>query len=62
MRVAVGGLDDLVRNALLFLEYFVELAPHEPLDRENRILRIGDGLTFRGLSDQPLTALCKCNH
>jgi hypothetical protein len=25
-------------------------------------LRIGNGLTFRGLPDQPLSTLCKCNN
>ena len=45
----------------MFLLDFVELAAHEPLDRENRVLRIRDGLTFGGLADQSLAALCKCN-
>ena len=62
MRVAVGGFDNFVRNALLFLEYLVEFAAHEALDREDRVLRIGDGLTFRGLAYQPLATLCKCNN
>ena len=32
MRVAVRGLHDLVRHAVLFLMDFVELAAHETLD------------------------------
>ena len=61
VRVAVGGLHDFVRHAMLFLVHFVELAAHETLDRENRVVRVGDGLAFRGLADEPLAGLGKCD-
>ena len=37
--IAVRGLDDFVGNAVQFLLHFVELAAHEALDREDRVLR-----------------------
>ena len=51
VRIAVRSLHDLVWNAMLLFVDLVELAAHEPLDRENRILRISHRLTFRGLAD-----------
>ena len=42
---------------MFFLVHFVELAAHEPLDRENRVLRVRHRLAFRGLTDQPLAVL-----
>ena len=52
--VAVGSRNDLVRDHLHFLGHLRELAPHEALDRVDRVLRIGDGLALRHLADQPL--------
>ena len=57
MGVAVGGFYDLIRHELALAADFRELAAHQALDRENRILRVGDGLTLRGLADQTLTGL-----
>ena len=34
--------------------HFVELAAHEPLDREDRVLRVGHRLALGDLADQPL--------
>ena len=42
---------------MLFLADLVEFAAHEALDRENRVLRIGDRLAFRGLTDESLAGL-----
>ena len=36
---------------------FVEAAAHEALDREDRVLRVGDGLPLGDLPDQPLAGL-----
>ena len=57
MRIAVGGFDNFVRNALLFLEYLVEFAAHEALDREDRAVRVGDLLALGGRPDEPLAVL-----
>ena len=57
--IAVGGPRDLVGHALhraLDLG-IIELAPHETLNRKNRIFRVGHRLPFRHLADQALTAL-----
>jgi hypothetical protein len=52
--VAVVGADDLVRHQVqVFLHLgFVELAPDQALDGEQRVLRIGDGLALGGRADQ----------
>jgi len=42
---------DLVRHHFHFFADFVEPAPHEPLDRVDRVLGVGDGLPFRDLPD-----------
>ena len=47
---------------MLFFMDLIVLAAHETLDRENRVLRIRHRLPFRGLADQPLAVLCKCNY
>ena len=57
--VAVVGLDDLVRHHadVLLHDVVVELAADEALDREQRVLRIGDGLALGRLADQHLVVL-----
>ena len=57
VRVAIGGLHDLVRHALLLFVHLIELAAHEALDRKNGVLRIGDGLALGGLADETLAGL-----
>jgi hypothetical protein len=56
-RVAAGGLHGLVGDELDLLEHLFVTAPHEPLDGEDRVLRIGDGLTLRHLSHEDLAVL-----
>ena len=53
----VARLHDLVGHHLHFFGHFVEAASHEPLDRINRVFRIGDGLALRHLAHQPLAGL-----
>ena len=53
---------DLVGDHLHFFVDFVEAASHEPLDRINRVLRVGDGLPLRHLPNQPLAVLGECDH
>ncbi len=55
--VAVRALDDLVRDDLHLLGDLVELAAHEALDREDRVLRVRDLLALRGRADEPLAVL-----
>ncbi len=57
--VAVVGLDDLVgHHADVLLHHLVvELAADQALDREQRVLRIGDRLALGGLADQHLVVL-----
>ena len=57
--VAVRRFDDFVGQTLERALHFgvVELAPHQPLDREDRVLRIGDGLAPRHLAHHPLVRL-----
>ncbi len=45
-RVAVGAGDDLVGDDRLLLMHFGLLAAHEALDREDGVLRVGDGLAL----------------
>jgi hypothetical protein len=59
--VAIGGLHQLVRDAILLAAALVVLAAHETLHGEDGVLRVGDGLALRGLADQTLAALGKCN-
>ena len=55
-RVAVVGLDDLVgHQADVLLHFlFVELAADQPLDREDGVLGVGDGLPLRRCADEDL--------
>ena len=55
--IAVAGAHHLIRHHLHFFRHLVELAAHEPLDREDGVLGIGDRLALRHLADQPLTRL-----
>ena len=50
---------DAVRHHLHFFGDLVELAAHEPLDREDGVLGIGDGLALGDLADEPLAGLCE---
>jgi hypothetical protein len=52
--VAVRGLVDLVRDDLHLLRDLVELAAHEALDGEDRVLRVRDLLALCGRPDEPL--------
>ena len=53
-RVVVRALDDLVGDDLHLLGDLVELAAHEPLDREDRVLGVRDLLALRRCADEPL--------
>ena len=57
--VAVRSLDDLVGHqfGVLLGDRIVEAAADQALDRENRIVRIGDRLALGRLADEPLTVL-----
>jgi hypothetical protein len=63
-RVAVGPLDDLVRDELgvLLGDRVVEAAADQPLDGEDRIVGVGNRLALCRLSDQALAVLCECDH
>ena len=52
--VVVRALHDLVGDDLHLLRDLVELAAHEPLDREDRVLGIRDLLALGGRADEPL--------
>ena len=53
-RVAVGSGDDLVGDDRLLLAHLGLLAAHEALDREDRVLRVGDGLALGDGADETL--------
>src|ERR1700677_702454 len=53
----VARLHDLVRDHLDLFLHLVEAASHEPLDGENRVLRVGDGLALCDLADQSFSRL-----
>jgi hypothetical protein len=55
--VAVLALDDLVRDDRHLLRDLVELASHEALDREDRVLWVRDLLPPSGSADEPLAVL-----
>ena len=55
--VAVLGADDLVRDELDLLQHLVVTAPHESLDREDRVFRVRDRLALRHLPDQDFAVL-----
>ena len=57
--VGVLAADRLVGDHLHLFVDFVEAAPHETLDGENRVFGVGDGLPFGDLPDQPLATLGK---
>ena len=57
--VAVGRPHDLVRHELDLLQHFVVAAAHEPLDREDGVLGIGDGLSLGDLPHENLAVLRK---
>ena len=59
--VAIFFLDDFVGHHLHFFRDLVETAPHEALDRENRVLGVGDSLPFGNLTDEPFIALGESN-
>src|SRR6185437_1740359 len=51
----IGTGDDLVRDALDLVLHFAHPAAHEPLDRKDRVLWIGNGLALGDLTDEPFT-------
>ena len=53
-RVAVGAGDDLVGDDRLLLADLALLAAHEALDREDGVLRVGDGLALGDGADEAL--------
>jgi hypothetical protein len=50
---------NFVGHHLHLIGHLVGSATHEPLDRINRVLWVGNRLALRHLAHQPLTALCK---
>ena len=58
----LARLDDLVRHAAGLARHFVELAAHEPLDREDRVLGVGDRLALGDLADQALAVFRERHH
>ena len=52
---------DLVRDHLQFFADLVIAPPHKPLDRVNRILRIGNSLPLSDLPHQPFAGLGESN-
>ena len=57
--VVMVAADHFVGDHLHFFVDFVIAAPHEPFDREYRVRGVGDGLSFRDLTDQALAGLGK---
>ena len=53
-REIIRSRDDFVGNALNLVRYFCDLAPHEALDRKDRVLRIRYCLSFCDLTNEPL--------
>ena len=60
--VVVRALDDLVGDDLHLLRDLVELAAHEALDREDRVLRVRDLLPACRRADEPLTVPREADH
>ena len=56
-RIAVARAHDLVRHHLHLFGDFVELAPHEALDREDGVLGVRDRLALGHLADKTLACL-----
>ena len=61
-RVAVAGAHHLVGHHLHLFIDLVELAAHEALDREHRVLGVGDRLPLRDLADEALAGLGERHH
>ncbi len=59
---ALSVRHDVIRNHLLFLVHLVGPAPHEALDREDCVLRIGHRLPLGDVPDQPLPRLREGDH
>ena len=59
--VAVCRADDLVRHHLDFVGHFVEPAADKTLDRVNRRLRVRNGLTLGGLTNENFARLGERN-
>ena len=55
-RIAVFAAGNFVRHQLHLFADFVETAAHEPLNRIDRVFRVGDRLPLGDLSDQALPA------
>jgi hypothetical protein len=53
----VRARNDHVRYSLRLFRHFRGLAPHEPLDRKDGVLGVGDGLALRDLADEALAVL-----
>jgi hypothetical protein len=53
----VAAAGDLVGDALGLVAHLARLAPHEALDREERVGGVGDGLALGDLADQALAVL-----
>ena len=53
--VTIGSSDDLVGHALVGIGEFGKFPTDEALGGEDGVLRVGDGLAFRGLADEALT-------
>ena len=64
LHVAVFGGNDLIGQDLLRADDLggVVLAADEPLDGEDGVERIRDGLTLRDLADQPFAVLGEADH
>ena len=60
--IAVGGFDELVRNAVFLFAYLVKFAAHETLHGENCVCRIRDCLSFCGLADKTFAGFCEGNN
>ena len=56
-RVAVAAAHHAIRHARDLGADLAELAAHEPLDREHRVLGIGHRLALGDLADEPLAVL-----
>src|SRR5262249_47471330 len=55
--IRIAGFDDLVRNELDLVQDLVVATTHEPLDREDGVLRIRDRLPLGHLTDENLAVL-----
>lgn len=60
-RRIVGALHDLIGSACDLRRHLVVGFAHETLDREDRALRIGDGLTLGGVAHLALAAVGECH-